>query len=75
MTPEERRLERLRTWKATKIRLGDDQDAFDRDYWASVEPAQRMAYCWALFCEQAALQGVDESQLQLRRSVASVKRR
>jgi len=75
MTPEERRLERLRTWKSKKIRLRDDQDAFDRDYWATVPPAERMAYCWTLFCRQAALQGVAESELRLDRSVAVVKRR
>ena len=75
--PETEAEKRDRRGKARtrKIRRNEDRDALDRGYWASLQPIERMAMCWQLFGEWAALKGLDEDQLRLRRSVASIQRR
>lgn len=44
--------ERERRIKTKVIGLKDDHDAFDRDYFAALSPAQRMATIPAMFAEQ-----------------------
>ena len=74
VTLEERRAARA-AWRTRKIRLGDDSDAFDRDYWRALSGEERVAFGWQLTVMQFAMKGIDEDQLRVQRSVAIVKRR
>jgi len=61
--------------RIARIRLGDDADAIDRDYFASLSPGEKMTMVMSMFAEQWALKGGDAEQLRLRRDLASLQRR
>jgi hypothetical protein len=61
--------------KARKIRRGEDEDAFDREFWQAASPNEKFAASWELTRLWAALHHVDESELRLDRTVARIERR
>jgi hypothetical protein len=67
--------EHPRPMRIARIRLGDDADAIDRDYFASLSPGEKMTMVMSMFAEQWALKGGDAEQLRLRRDLASLQRR
>jgi hypothetical protein len=57
------------------IGLKDDQNAFDREYFAALSPGQKMTMIGTMFAEQWILTGGDAEQLRLRRHLARLERR
>jgi hypothetical protein len=76
-TPSEERSARLRKADTPTrvIGLHGDHDAFDRAYYRSLEPSERLALVWSMFAEQWLLKGGDASELRLRRDVAVLHRK
>ncbi len=73
----ERRCAALRRsrMKVRIIGLKDDHDAFDRDYFAALSPAQKMDLVGTMFAQQWLRKGGDAEQLRLRRHIARLQRR
>lgn len=66
---EERRQGRVRL-----IGLGEDDGAFDREFWRAVPPARRLEQVWEMVEQYQAWRG-DARQSRLQRSVLRVERR
>jgi hypothetical protein len=60
--------------RARLIRLGEDDGAFDREFWQAVAPASRLEQVWDLVLEFQAWRG-DGCQPRLQRSVLRLQRR
>ena len=56
------------------IRLGEDDGAFDREFWQAVAPAKRLEKVWDMVEEFQAWRG-DGGQPRLQRSVLRFQRR
>jgi hypothetical protein len=57
------------------IGLRDDEEAFDRDYFVSLSPSEKMAMIAPMFAQQWLMKGGDAESLRLRRDVAVLRRR
>jgi hypothetical protein len=57
------------------MRLGGDEDSFDRDEIAAMTPEERMALSWQITKDMLALKGIDGAANRLDRSAARVQRR
>jgi hypothetical protein len=71
MTPRERRLRAV----TRVVRLGEDDGAFDREFWGRVSPGERVEAVWGLALEYMAWRGEDAGEPRLQRSVCRVERR
>jgi hypothetical protein len=69
--PEERR----RRGTSRISRLGDDDGEFDREFWRSVPPDDRLAMVWELVLEHLAWRQPDAGEPRLVKSVCRVIRR
>ena len=58
-----------------KARLGDDDGRFDSEFWARQTPEARLEAVWQAVLDWAALNGIDEGELRVQRSVVRVERR
>jgi hypothetical protein len=59
---------------ARKTTLGEADDRFDVEFWASVSPDERFAETWRLSEEVWRLKGLDPGEPGLSRSIARVVR-
>jgi hypothetical protein len=57
-----------------KARLGPEEERLDREFWAEVDPSDRVEVAWNLTLELWALKGWDAGEPGLCRSVARVVR-
>lgn len=57
------------------VRLHEDDGAFDRAFWQTVPPQERLEMMWDLVLESRAWRGRDGSEPRLQRSVCRVERR
>jgi hypothetical protein len=73
--PAERVAQRRRLLRVGVIGLGDDSDAFDRDYFRSLSPTEKIAMIAPMFAQQWLMKGGNAESLRLRRDVASLRRR
>jgi hypothetical protein len=55
--------------------LHDDHSEFDRAFWSSVPPAERLAQTWVMVAEYLAWRQPDAGEPRLRRSVCRLERR
>ena len=69
-----RREERSRG-TARVVRLHEDDGAFDRDFWKSVPPDERLAMVWQIVLDELALRDPDAAEPRLQRSVCRVEHR
>jgi hypothetical protein len=69
-----RRDERLQG-TARLVRLGQDDGGFDREFWARIAPADRMAMVWEMTLEYLSLRDPDAPEPRLDRSVCRLERR
>ena len=60
---------------ARLVRLHEDDGAFDRAFWQTVPPQERLEMMWDLVLESRAWRGLDGSEPRLQRSVCRVERR
>jgi hypothetical protein len=58
-----------------RARMGAEEAALDREFWARLSPAERIEETWRLTVEQWTLHGWDPGEPGLCRSVARVVRR
>jgi hypothetical protein len=72
---ERRAAERRATMTAIVVRSPQALAAVKAENIRRIEPHRRAELIWPLVCELAAIQGVDERQLQFDRSVARLERR
>jgi len=56
-------------------RRGPDEAAFDRAFWAAVEPAKRLELVWDMVLEMDLWQGGDGTHPRLQKSVSRLQRR
>ncbi len=66
--------ERAARITVNKARLGPEDEALDRAFWARLTPAERMEETWRITLELWALKGWDPGEPGLRRPVALVRR-
>jgi hypothetical protein len=57
------------------VALHADDGAFDREFWRSVPPEERLAAVWELVLEDVAWRRPDAPEPRLQRSVCRVERR
>jgi hypothetical protein len=58
-----------------KVALGDPEaERFDREFWARVEPADRLALVWEMTLDYLAWRDPDAPEPRLQRSVCRVER-
>jgi hypothetical protein len=57
-----------------KIKLGEDDGAFDADFWAQFSPEERLEAVWQATLDWAAMKGLNEDKLRLQRTVVGIKR-
>ena len=55
-------------------RLGDDDGTFDFEYWQQFTPEERLGAIWQATLDWAAMRGIDEAELRLKRTVVGIKR-
>lgn len=67
--------DRRRVVMTRKIRLGEDDGSFDREFWDYVGPAGKFEAAWAMICDLVRWGKLREDQLRLQRSVVRVVRR
>jgi len=58
-----------------KIRRGDDDGSFDREFWQSLGAEARFAAMWEMVSEVDLIRGKDGRQPRLQRHVHRLKRR
>ena len=58
-----------------KIRLGEDDGAFDREHWAGFTPEQKLEAVWQMTLDYLELKGLDASESRLDRTVCRLERR
>lgn len=68
------RTEERNRGRARLIRLGEDDGAFDREFWGAIPPAKRLELVWEMVEEFQAWRG-DAGQSRLQRSVLRFERR
>jgi hypothetical protein len=57
------------------VRMGADEDAFDREFWRAVPPEKRVLYLWDMVLDALAVQGNHDAGKQgLQRSVGHLRR-
>lgn len=71
MTARERRL--LGTSRL--VRLHEDDGSFDREFWARIPPAERLAAAWEMVLEYLAWRHPDAGEPRLQRSHCRIERR
>ena len=54
--------------------LHGDDGAFDREFWATVPPAERLALVWDMVLEAQEWRGESAGQSRLQRSVCRIER-
>jgi hypothetical protein len=64
-----------RQGKARVINLHDDDGAFDREFWQTIPPHERLALVWDMVLETQSWRGTDGSESRLQRSVCRIERR
>ncbi len=69
------RREQRRRGMARLVGLHDDDGAFDRAFWQTIPPHERLALVWELVLESDAWRGSDGSESRLQRSVCRLERR
>jgi len=57
------------------VTLHGDDGGFDREFWSSVPPAERLAAVWDLVLEDLAWRNPDGTEPRLQRSVCRIERR
>ena len=70
----DRREERSRGM-ARIVGLHEDDGAFDRTFWQTVSPQERLELVWDMVIESRAWRGLDGSEPRLQRSVCRLERR
>ena len=55
-------------------RLHEGDGSFDRDFWLTVPPGQRLELVWDMVLEFLAWRGSDGGELRLQRSICRVER-
>jgi hypothetical protein len=55
--------------------MKEDDDSFDRAFWAAMSPSDRLEAVWDLTLEYLAWRGGDAGEPRLQRSVCRVERR
>lgn len=68
----DRRAQRLTG--SARILRGADDGAFDREFWASIPPQQRLEMMWDLVLEWRAWTGQADGEPRLQRSVCRIER-
>ena len=58
-----------------KTTLKDDDGSFDAEFWARLRPEERLEAVWQATLDYAALHGIDENELRLKRTVVRIIRR
>ncbi|MHC4972752.1 MAG: hypothetical protein ACYTG3_10505 [Planctomycetota bacterium] len=66
---------RKRTIKARLVRRGPDEEAFDREFWAEVDPSAKLELLWDAVLEADVWQGGDGSHPRLQKSVCRLRLR
>lgn len=56
------------------VTLRGDDGAFDRRFWATIPPAERLALVWDMVLEAQEWQGESAGQPRLQKSVCTVRR-
>jgi len=74
-TFEQRVALRRATMTARLVHSHEAADRVSEELERMIEPSKRAEAIWGLTCELARLQGLDESELRLDRSVARLERR
>jgi hypothetical protein len=57
------------------VALHEDDGEFDRAFWSSVAPADRLAMVWQIVLDELAVRDPDAAEPRLQRSVCRVERR
>ena len=57
------------------VRLREDDGSFDRAFWSTVPPEERLAMVWRIVLDEIALRDPDAAEPRLQRSVCRVERR
>lgn len=70
----DRRTQRLQGMTRVTSLHKDDGD-FDREFWQTVPPHERLALVWDMVVEMQAWRGNDGSEPRLQRSICRVERR
>ena len=61
--------------RASLVRMGEDERAFDREFWRRMSPEQRVACLWDMVLDAMAVKGVTNFGEQgLQRSVGRILR-
>ena len=68
-------VERRRQGTSRVVSLHQDTGDFDRTFWASIPPEERMAAVWEMVLEFLAWRHPDEGEPRLQRSICRVERR
>jgi hypothetical protein len=55
------------------VKLHEDDGAFDRDFWRTVSPADRLAMVWQIVLDELALRDPDAAEPRLDKSVSRIK--
>lgn len=66
---------RERRITARLVRQGDDEQAFDREFWAAIPPERRVEMLWEMVLEARRIQGLEGDEPRLQRSVVRLFRR
>ncbi|MFL5300592.1 MAG: hypothetical protein ACJ79R_09655 [Anaeromyxobacteraceae bacterium] len=57
------------------VALHEDEGAFDRAFWRTIPPAERLAMVWQIVVDELAFRDPDAAEPRLQRSVCRVERR
>ncbi len=64
-----------RVFQERLIRRGQDEAAFDREFWAAAGPEARFAAAWEMVVEAELFKGRHASESRLQRTVEHLQRR
>jgi len=70
----DRRAQRMQGM-ARVVNLHEDDGTFDREFWQTVPPHERLALVWDMVVETQVWRGTDGSEPRLQRSVCRIERR
>jgi hypothetical protein len=60
---------------ARLVRLGEEEKAFDREFWRQAGHEARFEAAWQMVLDYLAIRGLDESHARFDRTVVCLKRR
>ncbi len=59
---------------SSRLVHGADDGEFDRQFWQTVAPAERLALVWDMVCESGAWSAASDGESRLQRSVCRIER-